>query len=410
MEQEMREVVEAAISGDKDAYAKLLDHYMKDILCFAGTCLSPQDAEDVAQEVALKIYKKIHQLRDPDRFMHWMSAIVHNVTVNYVKKTYKTKHVNLDACDQELLNKNWSEIAKVELMPEDYMEVLELRETISEEIDCLPTLQRTCLRYHFLYEFKRSEIAKATGLTARQVSTGLNYGKKTLKSRLEQRLGTQFTFSMIPVGVLPLLSQMLQAEQVVTVSSTWSAQVTSSCLKHIGHLQLLLPQRYLSKLKHLRHGKLVMGASTGAAVAVTAAAIAVSPGIIAPEEAASTRAFAPVVTTASTAAPIPQEQPIKTLADMIGKEEAEQLEGFLKGAVNESAWRDFLKRIDARRDESASELVYEYTIYILEKQDKRLQLAEQKPNEGGIMQVAYYFDQKDVEPIKLTQIILQFTQ
>lgn len=405
MEQEIKLLVEGAIVGNEDDFTKLLQHYMKDILCFASMCLSTQDAEDVAQEVALKIYKKIHQLRDPDHFVHWMSAIVHNVTVNYVKKAYRIKNVNIDTCDQELLKKNWPDIANVEFLPEDYMEILELRQTVVEEIRELPEIQKICLTYHFLYDFKRAEIAKATGLTARQVSTGLNYGKKKLKHRLEQRLGTQFTFAVIPVGIFPILSQLLQVEQAVTISPAWSVQVTDACIQQIKPEILLLSKKYRSKLGH---GKLIAGATVSAAALTVVTVMTLSSGPVIPKEEVASTSSTQTMVISSIEQPEPEKRPIETVADMIGEDEASILDNFVKGPVSENDWQAFLGRIDAKQDESANEPAYEYNVYILEKQDKRLLLAEKKPMEGGIMQTFYCFDQSDYEPMKITQIILQF--
>jgi len=74
-----RQLVLASARGDKTAYAELIRQYYGAVY---GQCLAivshPQDAEDIAQDVLLKGYIKIGQLRDPDQFGPWIRKIAQN--------------------------------------------------------------------------------------------------------------------------------------------------------------------------------------------------------------------------------------------------------------------------------------------------------------------------------------------
>lgn len=400
MDQQLKSLVEKAIAGDKEAFAKLLDHYMKDILYFATLRLHRQEAEDVAQEVAIVMFKQIHKLRDPERFVFWVSTIVHNVSINYMKKFYKTTTVDIDSFDDSLLSTDSLNAQDMEFLPDQYVEKAELRDIVMEEIHKLPENQRLCLTYYCLQELKRSEIAEITGLSPRQVSTGLNYGKKTLKLRLEERLGKNFTFSVAPVGTISVLAQIMRADQAMFISPELSAEVTKTCLSQINHIKTPI------KKARLTSAKAVAGITTSA-VAVTAVVIMALNSVRMEQPISvppATTAMVATMVEASTTA----EQPIRTLADMVGEDAADILESFVTGSVNEKDWQEFLKRIGAEENETAADTDCSYTIYSLEKQDKRLLLVEQKQLEGGGICVLYDFDEKANEPMKMAQFILQF--
>ena len=48
--------------------------------------LSIQAAEDLSQEVFLKVYRKANELRNGDRFCGWMYAIARNVLISHWRK------------------------------------------------------------------------------------------------------------------------------------------------------------------------------------------------------------------------------------------------------------------------------------------------------------------------------------
>lgn len=406
MDKQLKTWVEGAIAGNQKELEKLLQHFMKDILYFAMVRLSRQEAEDVAQEVALTIVKEIHKLRDPERFTHWLSVIVQNESINHLRRFHKTTTVDLDDVNADLLQTDSENVAHMEFLPDQYSENAELRAVLLEEINRLPGNQRVCLAYHYLYDFKRQDIAEITGLSPRQVSTGLNYGKKTLKARLEKRLHTNFVFSVVPAGVTPVLAQMFLADQAAAVPAAWSAQVVSASLQ-------CLPPVPVSGFLKGTAAKIAAGVSAGAAAAGVIIGVALQ---AAPPPAP---AAVPPPTPAPIAAqvqepeappeePQPTEKPILTLEDMIGAGAAARLEALVTGSVQRAQWEEFLNEIGAEAVETAADYDSSYTISILEKQEKRLFLAECRQLESDTVSAFYIFDSRNTELMKMTQVILTF--
>jgi len=91
------EAIRLAIAGDHDGFERLYELHSRRVysLCLrlAG---NPSDAEDLAQEAFLQLFRKIHTFRGESRFSTWL----HRMTLNVVlMKRRRKRHpeVSLDA-------------------------------------------------------------------------------------------------------------------------------------------------------------------------------------------------------------------------------------------------------------------------------------------------------------------------
>ena len=65
--------------GDQMAYTQLMDRYYKPVYLFClGYLGDVHDAEDITQEVFLKGYTKLAQLKHPEKFAAWIGRIARN--------------------------------------------------------------------------------------------------------------------------------------------------------------------------------------------------------------------------------------------------------------------------------------------------------------------------------------------
>ncbi len=95
--------VMAAQGGDAEAFAALVDRYQGLVLSLlAGRVRGRQDVEDLAQEVFLKAFRKLPDLREPERFAGWLSRIAVNATRDFHRRSkVRPKGVALDAVELE---------------------------------------------------------------------------------------------------------------------------------------------------------------------------------------------------------------------------------------------------------------------------------------------------------------------
>ena len=69
-------LVRAVLAGERAAYEKLYDRYAALVraVCYDAT-RNLAEAQDLAQDVFLRAYEKLEQLRNPDRFGKWLITI-----------------------------------------------------------------------------------------------------------------------------------------------------------------------------------------------------------------------------------------------------------------------------------------------------------------------------------------------
>ncbi len=81
--EELREDVLAAQEGDRAAFGRLVERYERAVFATALRRLaSENDALELVQEVFVQALRKIHQLREPERFGGWLRAITQRMAIN----------------------------------------------------------------------------------------------------------------------------------------------------------------------------------------------------------------------------------------------------------------------------------------------------------------------------------------
>src|SRR4051812_20359607 len=89
-------LIRQAADGDADAFARLVEeHYMLIYKVAYKWCGRREDAEDVAQEVCIKLPEKLESYRFEAKFTSWLYRIVINAAKDYgrVKGRVATREV-----------------------------------------------------------------------------------------------------------------------------------------------------------------------------------------------------------------------------------------------------------------------------------------------------------------------------
>ena len=86
-------LVRKTLSGDKDAFSKLVEKYSSAVYGQAYHLVGNfADAQDLAQEAFITAYLKIHQLKDYTRFAHWLRTITVNTCKMWLRKRRKRRN------------------------------------------------------------------------------------------------------------------------------------------------------------------------------------------------------------------------------------------------------------------------------------------------------------------------------
>jgi RNA polymerase sigma-70 factor (ECF subfamily) len=177
-----RALVERCRAGDEGAFQELVDRY-KDLV-FALIARTVQDrsrAEDLAQEVFMRVHRGLPYFRGEARLSTWIYRIVSNVCVQEHSKTPRT--VSLDALAEEPARSTALPSARDRRFGD-----LELRDRLEKAIARLPANYRLLIAGHYLQGIQYEDLAEALDLPLGTVKTQLHRAKQQLRRLLETDL------------------------------------------------------------------------------------------------------------------------------------------------------------------------------------------------------------------------------
>ena len=92
-------LVRRARSGDEQAFAELLQTHRAAITSTLVACgvRQPETAQDLAQDVALRVWDRLSSLNDPRTFKAWVRRIAANAARDHLRRMAVRKEDELDA-------------------------------------------------------------------------------------------------------------------------------------------------------------------------------------------------------------------------------------------------------------------------------------------------------------------------
>jgi len=99
------EVIERARKGDDGAFNQIVAAYRKRILGTIARLIGrPEDVEDVGQEVFLRLYYSLDQLRTPEVFEPWLYRLTVNAAYDYMRRQRRRKESRMsDLSEQQVM-------------------------------------------------------------------------------------------------------------------------------------------------------------------------------------------------------------------------------------------------------------------------------------------------------------------
>lgn len=93
-----------AQDGSLDAFSELVDRYQSHIFHFlCHKTASTEDAQDIAQQVFITAWQRIHQFRVDAKFATWLFTIARRLTINYYRARGSRTFVGLDKAEAVLV-------------------------------------------------------------------------------------------------------------------------------------------------------------------------------------------------------------------------------------------------------------------------------------------------------------------
>lgn len=168
------------------AFRQLMDAYRDRVfLLCRRVCKSDFDAEDLAQEVFIRIWKGISRFKGESSLTTWIYRIAWNVCATFLAD--KGKNLNI-ASYQEIEDDDDMSAVHVG-KPDAEMSGFESRQFVEKLFEQLPENYRLLLTLYYLQELSYEEITTVTGLPMGTVKGTLHRAKTRLREAAVKELG-----------------------------------------------------------------------------------------------------------------------------------------------------------------------------------------------------------------------------
>jgi len=168
------ELLAACRRGDRRAFEELVELTHRRVYSLAFRLTGDRtEAEDVAQEAYLRMFRGLAGFREEARFETWMHRIVTNCAISMLKR--RGRFGDVLAEEPEDLP-----------VPDSTAEVLVERDSLSRALAVLPEGQRVVLLLKDVYGLSCREIGEEVGIEEGAVKVRLHRARKRLRELLDE--------------------------------------------------------------------------------------------------------------------------------------------------------------------------------------------------------------------------------
>ena len=218
-----------------------------------------EDACDLTQIVFVEAYKSIHTLQAPEALISWLYGITNRQAVKFGIKNKRDKEFLVSEEAEGIFEAQ--ESLDTATMPELTADQKATSEIIKGIIEELPELQKEALIAYYYDGLKVEEIAQAAGCSVNTIKSRLNYARKYIRERVEEKEEKEgYRLHVLGLPVLWYALHSMAEDNKLTVQA--AQQIYNGACAEVG----LQPTAILASAN-------AAGATTAATAAGEAAAV-----------------------------------------------------------------------------------------------------------------------------------------
>ena len=178
-------LIEACLQGDQAAWNAIVSRYRRKVFNVAYTFVGRHDeAEDLTQDIFLKVFKALHTFDRRANFTTWIISVSRNLCIDHYRRVRKEREVVDRRVDA-------SELTPVAGGIDAFTQLdrFDRRALLREALAALPDTLRTAVAMRDLQELSYQEIASRLDLPDGTVKSRINRGRHELARqvlRIEQ--------------------------------------------------------------------------------------------------------------------------------------------------------------------------------------------------------------------------------
>ncbi len=182
---------------DATAFEELMRRYQDRLVTVLDHLVSNRDqAEDLAQDVFLRIYRSRKSYVPGAKFSTWLFTIANNVASNARRSRSRRKEINLDLRPAATTGvHSLDELAQAAsgLMPSRQIDKAEMREVVRQAISTLNERQRLAVLLSKFESMSYEDIAQTMEMTPQAIKSLLSRARSNLRQVLEPYIQTGAT-------------------------------------------------------------------------------------------------------------------------------------------------------------------------------------------------------------------------
>jgi len=158
MDLDDKQLIENYLDGDGNSFSILIDRYLKSVFNFAyRLCGNKNDAEDIAQDTFLKVWKNIKKYNGKNSFKTWLFTIARNTTIDYLRKKRDLKFSDFDTEEGNYIEDT---LADKEILSDDVFAKSENKGILEKMFNEMPSIYKEILVMHYTNDLSLEEISQ----------------------------------------------------------------------------------------------------------------------------------------------------------------------------------------------------------------------------------------------------------
>ena len=175
-------LIEQCLSGDQQAWEAIVRQNWRKVFNVAYKFVGKHDeAEDLTQDIFLKIFKALNTFDRRANFQTWIISISRNLCIDHYRSVRKERQLIAREVDTGDLQP-----ASAERGPYQAAEHRDLRGMLRQALQALPVTLRTAVVLRDLQELSYQEIADHLGLPEGTVKSRINRGRIELAHQIKR--------------------------------------------------------------------------------------------------------------------------------------------------------------------------------------------------------------------------------
>ena len=159
------------------AYKQLVRLYSKKIYWLVRRLvLDHDDANDVVQEVFIKIYNNLKKFKRESKLYTWIYTIATNEAINFINKKAKKNNISFEEVAYEQASN---------LESDRYFDGDEMQLFLQKQVAKLPPQQRLVFQMKYYQEMKYEEIAEVLKLTVGALKSNYHHAAKKIEEAIK---------------------------------------------------------------------------------------------------------------------------------------------------------------------------------------------------------------------------------